>query len=663
MNPIISIVSGTYNRLPLLQKMIESARASLPRGIPYEIILVDGGSTDGTIEWCLSQPDIQLIQHGELRGAINAFTEGAQAARGKLTCLLNDDVEVVGDSLLRAIVHLENNAACGAVAMADNRHDASRYLVMKISAMKDGVEVWPYYAQCGVYRTWLGNALNWWRGHDPRFAAARTYGGDSLLSANILEAGYTVDAVDGVRVTDHVADDDLRRSNMAEMVGKGEHPDSTAYYTVFPPGVGPVMRSTPQIASPDKRQLRILYLPIIEPGPFYERARATKVGLRNALAKQFLVYEYDYLGRFYMQGVQRPQMMQELLGIMDTFQPDMMLAQFHAADIITTPMLQELRIAHPRMVVVNWNGDAWPWSLTGNEVMAMLRHVDLQLVVNPHVLPKYTECNIAAGYWQIGYEEAGLPLPTVAAHDVLFLGNHYGEVKPDGLTLRGKLGRTLQDLRAGGIDVGIYGGDWDKPGVASNGNTLYDFAAGDALMQAAKIVIGDNQFPEQPGFVSNRILQALAVGGALLLHQRVGDLELLTGLQSGTHYVEFTDFADLQDKIRTWLAPAKDKARRKIAKAGAAYVREHHSFDARVRELFTDLLPLARRDLSGAMVLRFMGKRTDQFGIRGPASGAQYVCNPERELVVQHEDGERMLQLDAGLWQRVDLRSSIGEAS
>jgi hypothetical protein len=38
----ISVVTGTYNRLVYLQKMVESVRKSIGRGIPYEIVIVDG---------------------------------------------------------------------------------------------------------------------------------------------------------------------------------------------------------------------------------------------------------------------------------------------------------------------------------------------------------------------------------------------------------------------------------------------------------------------------------------------------------------------------------------------------------------------------------------------------------------------------------------------
>ena len=104
-----------------------------------------------------------------------------------------------------------------------------------------------------------------------------------------------------------------------------------------------------------------------------------------------------------------------------------------------------------------------------------------------------------------------------------------------------------------------------------------------ALYRRCKIAIGDNQYGDK-GFVSNRLFEALA-NGAFLLHQTIPGLEELTGLVDGVHYVSWGDYDDLRAQARTYLAD--DAARRRIAAAGEAFVRAHHSFDARVQELFT----------------------------------------------------------------------------
>lgn len=60
---LVSIVLGAYNRLELLKVVIANARDEV-RDLAYEIIVVDGGSTDGSLEWLLSQKDIiTIVQH------------------------------------------------------------------------------------------------------------------------------------------------------------------------------------------------------------------------------------------------------------------------------------------------------------------------------------------------------------------------------------------------------------------------------------------------------------------------------------------------------------------------------------------------------------------------------------------------------------------------
>lgn len=67
--PLVSIVLGSYNRFDFLKLAIESARAQLTT-IPHEIIVVDGGSDDGSVEWLVLQKDIiTIVQHN--RGEIN----------------------------------------------------------------------------------------------------------------------------------------------------------------------------------------------------------------------------------------------------------------------------------------------------------------------------------------------------------------------------------------------------------------------------------------------------------------------------------------------------------------------------------------------------------------------------------------------------------------
>lgn len=559
MTPLISIVTGTHNRLSHLQQMVASARASIGAGLAYEIIVVDAGSTDGTPEWCARQPDLRLIQQGARLGAIRAFDAGAEAAQGDYVLLANDDIRFLDDAILRAVGHLETHPACGAVAFADDRpapgYPGGVYKTQTIGAFADADmthAISVIYPQVGLIRRWLGDLAGWWGSRDPRFQPSHTYGGDARLGAEIWQAGYTVDAVEGANVQDLVAPDDLREHNYAV-----ERDIGSAYYRAYPQG--PNVQRAPVVPNPQTERLRILYLPLYEPhfGHY-------KSGLRAALANVGLVVEWDYLNE---RG--------NFAALMQVWQPHLVLTQFHSAEGVGAD-LEAARKYAPGAVVVNWNGDVWEPSLVSPDVMAMLQHVDLQLVVNADVLADYEAAGIPAAYWQIGWEPVDeRALPDANPHDVVFLANAYSED-------RRKLGRALRKLPC---NVGLYGRGWKD----ANGECLYDFPKGRALYQRATLALSDNQYTGK-AFVSNRLFEAL-VSGVCVLQQRVPGLEELTGMIAGVHYIEWTTLHDLENKIAYYLEHPDEAAA--VGAVGRAYALEAHSFDARVRELFERLLPMA----------------------------------------------------------------------
>lgn len=554
---ILSIVTGTYQRRESLARMVESARRNIPAGLDYEFVLVDGGSTDGTLTWARQQPDVVLIEQGELLGAIRAFDAGAQAARGEYVLLANDDVEFTPGSIVPALTYLETHAQCGAVAFQDNRPApgyGEGFKTQLLAVQKEGREQSLPYAQVGLFRRWLGELCGWWGSADAIMGQGHTYGGDNFLSARIYEYGYHIAALGDCRVTDHLEGDELRDHNT-----KIERANPGQYYKRYP--TPPVFGSLPAPENPQTERLRVLYLPLYE--PHYGKY---KRGLREALQRVGLVWEVDYQNETY-----------DLPVIARQFQPHLLLMQAHSPDDIRLDKLAAARAEQPGMVVVNWNGDVYEEKLISAPMLAYLAHVDLQLTVNADVLPVYTEERIPAAYWQIGYEPVDHEhLPRVLAHDVIFLANCYSES-------RRELGQALRSMD--GVDVGLYGRNWSW----GNGDTTYQFTASAALVQNAKIVIGDNQYGKR-GYVSNRLFETLASGG-FLLHQTVDGLEELTGLRDGVHYIAWADVTDLQKKIDYWLKPTRAKKRAAIAQAGQDFVRAHHSFDARVKELLLEIIP------------------------------------------------------------------------
>lgn len=86
-----SIIIPTYNGLRLLRTCVEHIRAHTE--VPYELIVVDNGSRDGTVEYCLEE-NIFLLSLPANTGFPAACNLGMKAARGDSLLLLNNDVFV-----------------------------------------------------------------------------------------------------------------------------------------------------------------------------------------------------------------------------------------------------------------------------------------------------------------------------------------------------------------------------------------------------------------------------------------------------------------------------------------------------------------------------------------------------------------------------------------
>ena len=88
---MISIVTGTLNRVGMLPTLISNTVLADER---LELVLVDGGSNDGTIDYIkqLNHPQIKLIEVGGRSSYPHFMNLGIQAATHEVVCQWNDDV-------------------------------------------------------------------------------------------------------------------------------------------------------------------------------------------------------------------------------------------------------------------------------------------------------------------------------------------------------------------------------------------------------------------------------------------------------------------------------------------------------------------------------------------------------------------------------------------
>ena len=142
---LISVVLGSYNRFRFLKLTVDSIRKELLNW-NYEIVVVDGGSTDGSVKWLTAQKDIiTIIQHN--RGDWNGkpikrrswgyfMNLGFKSAQGKYICMVSDDCLIVPGAIKNGYnlfeQKLNDGEKIGAVAFYWRNYGMhKKYFVMK----------------------------------------------------------------------------------------------------------------------------------------------------------------------------------------------------------------------------------------------------------------------------------------------------------------------------------------------------------------------------------------------------------------------------------------------------------------------------------------------------------------------------------------------------
>lgn len=112
--PIISIVTPSYNQVRFLENTIDSVINQTYQNIEY--IVIDGGSTDGSLEvlkrrsaeidYWVSEPD---------NGQSDAINKGLRQATGDVVCWLNSDDCFVPGALEKVANYFSKNEDCDAI--------------------------------------------------------------------------------------------------------------------------------------------------------------------------------------------------------------------------------------------------------------------------------------------------------------------------------------------------------------------------------------------------------------------------------------------------------------------------------------------------------------------------------------------------------------------
>jgi len=92
---MISVIIANYNGARFLKGCLDSLKEQVYRDI--EIIVIDNGSSDNSLEILQKYPDVKVIRNQRNLGFVGANNLGFKAAKGEYLLLLNNDTKV--DSL------------------------------------------------------------------------------------------------------------------------------------------------------------------------------------------------------------------------------------------------------------------------------------------------------------------------------------------------------------------------------------------------------------------------------------------------------------------------------------------------------------------------------------------------------------------------------------
>ncbi|MCR8629688.1 glycosyltransferase family 2 protein [Paenibacillus radicis (ex Xue et al. 2023)] len=129
-----SIIIPNYNGLHWLKRCIESIRQHTH--VPHEIIVVDNGSKDGSLEFCLSHR-VKLVSLPFNRGFPMACNIGLRAASGDALLLLNNDTLMTPRGLENMLRCLYSGEDVGIVGPMSNFASGKQQITEPFTSVDD----------------------------------------------------------------------------------------------------------------------------------------------------------------------------------------------------------------------------------------------------------------------------------------------------------------------------------------------------------------------------------------------------------------------------------------------------------------------------------------------------------------------------------------------
>ncbi len=108
----VSFIIPTWNTAKITKKCLETINKYLPG---QEIIVVDNGSKDNTVEILSKIKNVKIIENGANLGFSKANNLGVKSANSDYLVFMNSDMELVDNSLLEMVSYLKKHPEIGII--------------------------------------------------------------------------------------------------------------------------------------------------------------------------------------------------------------------------------------------------------------------------------------------------------------------------------------------------------------------------------------------------------------------------------------------------------------------------------------------------------------------------------------------------------------------
>lgn len=116
--PVVSIIILTFNQLEYTRMCVDSVLRNTT--VPYELIFVDNASSDGTLDYLKTLPNVRIVANEQNLGFAGGNNQGLALASGEYALLLNNDAIVTPGWLELMLAPMQRDPKVGIVGPRSN---------------------------------------------------------------------------------------------------------------------------------------------------------------------------------------------------------------------------------------------------------------------------------------------------------------------------------------------------------------------------------------------------------------------------------------------------------------------------------------------------------------------------------------------------------------